>query len=218
MADIELVIKIPERDYDLACNYPDALIAAYAHYIKDGTPLHKGHGRLIDADRLWEFMRTYDDYQGAKEAHDVELIHRDSILFAIETAPTVDTVPKSELFELFDRITTAWNGKQRFFPQEDGTIYDRNKCDYVKSLDDAVNLFCEELCKDEYALVVHGEWINPSRNPDIVNKDFFSDCSVCGETFMDESNYCPSCGAKMKKPKLQHGDEDSLQGGLMSAM
>lgn len=66
--------------------------------------------------------------------------------------------------------------------------------------------------------VVHGEWINPSRNQDIVNKDFFSDCSVCGETFMDESNYCPSCGAKMKKPKLQHGDEDSLQGGLMSAM
>lgn len=49
--------------------------------------------RPIDANALWEFMRTYDDYQGAKEAHDVELIHRDSILFAIETAPTVDAVP-----------------------------------------------------------------------------------------------------------------------------
>ena len=43
--------------------------------------------RLIDADVLWELMCTYDDYQGAKEAHDSELIHRDSILFAIETAP-----------------------------------------------------------------------------------------------------------------------------------
>ena len=48
MADIELVIKLPERDYDLACNYPDVLIATYAHYIKDGTPLPKGHGRLVD--------------------------------------------------------------------------------------------------------------------------------------------------------------------------
>ncbi len=36
MTDIELVIKIPKRDYDLACNYPDMLIATYAHYIKDG--------------------------------------------------------------------------------------------------------------------------------------------------------------------------------------
>lgn len=47
------------------------------------------HGDLIDRNALWELMRTYDDYQGAKGAHDLELIHRDSILFAIETAPTV---------------------------------------------------------------------------------------------------------------------------------
>lgn len=53
------------------------------------------------------------------------------------------------------------------------------------------------LRKDEAQLPKEGEWINPSRNPDIVNKDFFSDCSVCGETFMDESNYCPNCGARM---------------------
>ena len=59
MADIELVIKIPERDYDLACKYPDALIATYAHYIKDGTPLPKGHGRLIDAEAFTQSMCTY---------------------------------------------------------------------------------------------------------------------------------------------------------------
>lgn len=35
---MKIVIDIPERDYDLACKYPDALIATYAHYIKDGTP------------------------------------------------------------------------------------------------------------------------------------------------------------------------------------
>ena len=58
---IELVIKIPERDYDLACNYPDVLIATYAHYIKDGTPLPKGHGRLIDAGALKMDKRVCGD-------------------------------------------------------------------------------------------------------------------------------------------------------------
>lgn len=35
---MKLIIDIPERDYDLACKYPNALIATYAHYIKDGIP------------------------------------------------------------------------------------------------------------------------------------------------------------------------------------
>lgn len=35
---MRLIIDIPERDYDLACKYPNALIATYAHYIKNGKP------------------------------------------------------------------------------------------------------------------------------------------------------------------------------------
>ena len=49
----------------------------------------KPHGRLIDGDELYKLMETYSDYDGAKEYHDDELIHRDSILFAIEQAPTI---------------------------------------------------------------------------------------------------------------------------------
>lgn len=45
---MKVVIDIPEDDYKLACNHPDALIACYAHYIKAGVPLPKKHGRLID--------------------------------------------------------------------------------------------------------------------------------------------------------------------------
>ena len=65
MADIELVIKIPERDYDLACKYPDALIATYAHCIKNGTPLPKGHGRIGDLDALREEVSSWgmNDYE-----------------------------------------------------------------------------------------------------------------------------------------------------------
>lgn len=50
MKRMKIVIDIPEGDYELACKYPDAYIAA--HYVKNGTPLPKGHGRLIDAEAL----------------------------------------------------------------------------------------------------------------------------------------------------------------------
>lgn len=54
MADIELVIKIPEEVYESAKN--GTLNEIQSMYIcgsvVNGTPLPKGHGRLIDADRL----------------------------------------------------------------------------------------------------------------------------------------------------------------------
>ena len=48
-------------------------------------------------------------------------------------------------------------------------------------------------------------------------------CDQCGfivnavEGHMAQYNYCPNCGADMRNSKLQYGDEDTLQGGLMSA-
>ena len=55
MADIELVINISEENYKNIKeqvnkrDYPDMQIGKA---IADGTPLPKGHGRLIDADEL----------------------------------------------------------------------------------------------------------------------------------------------------------------------
>ena len=63
---MKIVIKIPERDYHLACRYPDALIATYAHYIRNGTPLPKGCGRLVDGDALRnEMIQTFKKYCNA---------------------------------------------------------------------------------------------------------------------------------------------------------
>lgn len=47
MADMELVIKIPEDEYKIIknCTAPMPWIE---HLIKDGTPLPKGHGDLKD--------------------------------------------------------------------------------------------------------------------------------------------------------------------------
>lgn len=63
MENVELVIKIPEEQY-LIANY-----GQYGHIdidivktaIRNGTPLPKGHGRLIDADALdVEWVCTHD--------------------------------------------------------------------------------------------------------------------------------------------------------------
>lgn len=69
------------------------------HYCPIVRALPENHGRLGDLDELWNLMCHYDDYYGAKEAHDVDLISRDSICYAIEDAPTIvpaDTAERSE--------------------------------------------------------------------------------------------------------------------------
>ena len=75
MADIELVIKIPEEDFEImkhniAVNNPlcplsqEKMVAIVAH----GIPLPKEHGRLIDADALLTEINQFDYYDNVKEA------------------------------------------------------------------------------------------------------------------------------------------------------
>ena len=52
MADIELVIKIPKDYYNYIKNISDYHCTADMLIIKNGTPLPKGHGRLIDVNEL----------------------------------------------------------------------------------------------------------------------------------------------------------------------
>lgn len=69
MADIELVIKIPEeakQAFDCAesndlkgCYYDHGGVIGKA--IANGIPLPKGHGRLIDADELLKKSYRIDD-------------------------------------------------------------------------------------------------------------------------------------------------------------
>jgi hypothetical protein len=71
MADIELVIKIPEEMWEkIKEGYVPLGISKY---LKNGTPLPKGHGDLIDADEIQfentEF-ETYGDYCIAFDAID----------------------------------------------------------------------------------------------------------------------------------------------------
>lgn len=54
MSDIEMVIRIPEEKYNQIINfYQESKVRPkdYEIAIINGTPLPKGHGRLIDADK-----------------------------------------------------------------------------------------------------------------------------------------------------------------------
>lgn len=64
MKEIEVVIRISEDSYKATCNGhmlpPD--VENVVQGIKNGTPLPKGHGRLIDADAFQKycFNKNFD--------------------------------------------------------------------------------------------------------------------------------------------------------------
>ena len=90
MTDIELVIKIPEEQYkfikqsmtmDAVKNYP-ALLYTIWERIQNGKPLPKGHGRLIDANKL---VSSFPNYNGMSD-----------VAITIGYAPTIVEADKGE--------------------------------------------------------------------------------------------------------------------------
>ena len=53
MADVELVIKIPEEEYN-AIKKSNAPMTWLEHLIKKGTPLPQWHGKIIDESQIEE--------------------------------------------------------------------------------------------------------------------------------------------------------------------
>lgn len=51
----------------------------------------------------------------------------------------------------------------------------------------------EKIPAVDAAPVVHGRWMNIPDKPEWDQKM----CSVCGDYFCCQGNYCPNCGAKM---------------------
>jgi hypothetical protein len=78
MADIEIVIKIQEKDYltfsKLSEKEKINELTYYEKMIAYGKPLPKGHGRLIDADAVLEepIGNTYKDIDIAETIIEAE--------------------------------------------------------------------------------------------------------------------------------------------------
>jgi len=72
MADIELVIKIPEKEYNMILLSDKTVMAnrvskeAMMYAIKNSTPLPKDHGRLKDVDWIYNHTPSHwDDEDGS---------------------------------------------------------------------------------------------------------------------------------------------------------
>jgi hypothetical protein len=87
MADIELVIKIPEELYEAYKGRPpmlgDAGMDMIAQAIANGTPLPKGHGRLIDANAFILKLEDASKKQKYKELIIDDILTVDDVFKAI---------------------------------------------------------------------------------------------------------------------------------------
>ena len=76
--EIELVIRIPEVDYKYLKELYESLpkdpifVDTVVYYIGNGTPLPKGHGRLIDADKLSQYYKVVIDNNGITKIIDYD--------------------------------------------------------------------------------------------------------------------------------------------------
>ena len=61
---VEVVIRMPRSEYEELTGGRYTWWGRYGEYIRNGTVLPKGHGRLIDADRLVkeELIDLYTNY------------------------------------------------------------------------------------------------------------------------------------------------------------
>ena len=88
MAEIELVIKIPEEDFERCKKKFQMRIGIMGDAIANGAPLPKGHGRLIDADELEECKEIMETCSGESKF----VVRTDDI----RNAPTIVEADKAE--------------------------------------------------------------------------------------------------------------------------
>lgn len=97
METVEVVIRIPKEDFEeLQSNY--VWWGKHGEYIKKGTVLPKGHGRLGDLDTLYEDVTNgikAGNYEEGYERYE-NINDMDDIVDAIKYAPTVIEADKEE--------------------------------------------------------------------------------------------------------------------------
>ena len=96
MADIELVIKIPEEAYEYWKEHKYEYVLAEA--ITNGIPLPKGHGRLIDGSKLkveLECGIKAGNYEEGYEKY-AHINGMDDCVDAVEYADTIIEADKGE--------------------------------------------------------------------------------------------------------------------------
>ena len=114
MFDIELVIKLPREQYSLIKQSHRPGVARFVdkegmmYAIKNGKILYKGHGRLIDADELFDKIQ-FADFSNSDDVN--------TALCSIGDAPTIIEADKAhtEVREMTkeEELDILWNRCQK---------------------------------------------------------------------------------------------------------
>lgn len=112
MADIELVIKIPEKIYESVMD--GTYCGTLYQELKNGTPLSKGHGRIGDLDKLEKEIDggikaglMIEGYENYSNINDV-----DDCLEYVKYAPTIIEADKEYEDEIITRGNCMMCGKE----------------------------------------------------------------------------------------------------------
>lgn len=90
MKTVEILIRIPKYDYDYILSQGDTRGTPHlAEAICKGIVLPKGHGRLIDADKI-VYYRCPDNVLDCPQSYDFNCQHCD---FGISTKFRTDAIP-----------------------------------------------------------------------------------------------------------------------------
>lgn len=95
-------------------------------------------------------------------------------------------------FDVLDTISLAWDGKQMYFQEEDGSIYSRYD-GFCMTLDDAVTEFANRLAPEDYPFL---QWRDPVKDPPPKGERVLVDVgSFVGEAYMNASGHWIRYGA-----------------------
>lgn len=97
---MELIINIPEEDYERLKEYKKApfrsLTSRAYEVIANGTPLPKGHGRLIDENELLKMTNSYKSELGRLKADPVVKCGVETIERFIKEMPIIIEADKEQ--------------------------------------------------------------------------------------------------------------------------
>ena len=154
-----------------------------------------------------------------------DLISRQAAIDVTWEEPSY-TDPLNVLTEMRDRIKALPSAQPERLTDDD-----------FETIRIHLNAFKENLCNqqrwgeaEEYQRIIDRFVAFASAQPEQKTGKWYIDadgdvrCTACKTKCLRDdiginilSDYCPNCGADMRKQKLQYGDEDTSQGGLMSA-
>lgn len=99
MADVELVIKIPDDIYEQAINGTEydtlSLGIKLRQSVQEGVVIPKGHGRLKDADKIANEVNALKDNWN-RYGNEYESGRYESYDYAVDTIDSADTIVEAD--------------------------------------------------------------------------------------------------------------------------